>query len=261
MNKMKFKRQFTKRIMTRFHMSSILLAVMLSGLLFSKLLLIVGLNNMVIRFIIVLFFAYLCFFILMKLWLMYLTRPYRRKNNGDFGDVTDLASYSPDCKTSESSSPTIFGGGESGGGGASGSWEPDDDISTTVASESATLAKEPVAETAAEAVGETASGIADESGLLLLPLIVLLLIIFGGSAYLIYEAPMIISEAAFEVVLATSLIKKSRTMDSPDWVGSVFRATWPAFAFTLVVTLILGLFLLSYCPKATKLTEVVTLCL
>jgi len=78
--------------------------------------------------------------------------------------------------------------------------------------------------------------------------------IFGGGIYLIYEAPAIISEAAFEIILATSLIKRSRKMDNPDWIGSVFRSTWPAFVFTLVLTLVLGFIITSYCPQASKLT-------
>ena len=69
----KFKRQFTKKVFTRFHMALILLGTILSGIIFSKILLISGLNHILVRFVIVLIFAYLCFFLLMKLWLHYLT--------------------------------------------------------------------------------------------------------------------------------------------------------------------------------------------
>lgn len=215
---------------------------------------------MIIRFIIVLIFAYLSFFILMKLWLYYLTKPHRiKRDNGDLIDAVDLASVTPDCNSTETSSSGIFGGGKSGGGGASGSWDQSDDVTTSL-SEGINLAPESIGKTAVETAGETASGLAEEGGLLLLPLIALLIIIFGSGVYLIYQAPAIISETAFEVILATSLMKKTRTIDKPDWVGSVFRATWPAFLFTLLVPVILGFVATSYCPQATKLTEVVRIC-
>ena len=38
-------------------------------------------------------------------------------------------------------------------------------------------------------------------------------------------------------------------------MGSVFRATWPAFAMTLVITVITGWLLMTYCPQANKITE------
>ena len=120
---------------------------------------------MVIRFIIVLIFAYLCFFLLMKLWLVYLTTSYRkRRDNRDLVDEIDIPSSISDYKYTESSSSSIFRGGESGGGGASGFWEPSDDLANTAVAESTTLATESVAETAAEAAGEAASGFAEEGG-------------------------------------------------------------------------------------------------
>ena len=76
LKKTKFKKQFTKRVLTRLHMTLILLGTVFSALIVSKILLIAGLNNMIIRFVIVLICAYLCFFLLMKLWLAYLTKPH-----------------------------------------------------------------------------------------------------------------------------------------------------------------------------------------
>ena len=102
---------------------------------------------------------------------------------------------------------------------------------------------------------------ADEGGILLIPLAVLLAVIFGGGIYLIYEAPVILSEAAFELILASTVIKKARKIDDPDWIGSVFRATWPALALTLLVTLMTGWALTTYCPQASKIKDVIQICL
>jgi hypothetical protein len=252
--KQKFKKQFAKRVFTRFHMILILLGTILSGVIFSKILLIAGLYHIIARFILVLIFAYVCFFILMKLWLHYLTEPYRRSRISDnLMDAADAITSIPDFSPTSSASNISGHGGDFGGGGASGSWTEVGGM----AAESAST----VGDTAAEAAGEAVSGIADEGGIILIPLIILLIVLFGGSIYLIYEAPVIFSEAAFELVLATTLVKKAKSIDNPNWMGSVFRATWPAFALTLGITVIAGWAIMSYCPQAIRIIDAFRNCI
>ena len=262
MKKQKFKQRFIRNVFTRFHMSLILLGTILSGVIFSKILLIGGLQHMIIRFIIVLTFAYLSFFLFMKLWLHYLTTPYRKKRqDGSLLDAVDVISSVPDFSSTSTAKVVKGHGGEFGGAGASGSWENVSGASDIPVSEGMTGASESIGEITAETSGEAISGLADEGGILLIPLALLLLGIFGGGIYLIYEAPVIISEAAFELILATTLIKKARKIDNPNWMGSVFRSTWPAFSLTLVIAIITGWALMAYCPQATKITEVLRFCL
>lgn len=85
---------------------------------------------------------------------------------------------------------------------------------------------------------------------------VILVIIFGAGVYLVYQAPIILSEVAFDFLLATSLIRSSRKIDSPDWAGSVFRATWIPFLLVLIITVGFALFIDSLFPGATKLSEI-----
>jgi hypothetical protein len=73
-------------------------------------------------------------------------------------------------------------------------------------------ASESFAETATETAGGAISGIADEGAVLLILFTLLLLVIMGGGIYLIYEAPVILSEAAFELVFASSLIKRAKKL-------------------------------------------------
>jgi hypothetical protein len=261
MKKQKFKQRFIKNVFTRFHMSLILLGTILSGVIFSKILLIVGLQHMIIRFIIVLTFAYLSFFLFMKLWLHYLTTPYRKnRQDGSLLDAVDVISSVPDFSSTGGSQVVKGHGGEFGGAGASGSWENDSSSSDIPVSEGMTGTAESIGEITTETSGEAISGLADEGGILLIPLVLLLLGIFGGGIYLIYEAPVIISEAAFELILATTLIKKARKIDNTNWMGSVFRSTWPAFLLTLIITIITGWGLMTYCLQATKITEVLRFC-
>lgn len=250
--KKKFKRQFAKRVFTRLHMTLILFGTILSGILFSKICLIAGLDHIIARFILVLIFSYVSFFILMKLWLHYLTEPYRKLSIAEnLMDAADAVTSMPDFSSADSAPNMAGHGGEFGGAGASGDW-----ADAACVTETASTA----GDTVAEAAGDAVSGLSDEGGIVLIPLILLLMVLFGGSAYLIYEAPAIISEAAFELILATALIKKARKIDRPDWIGSVFRATWPAFALTFGITMIAGWVVMAYCPQATKITDVFRFC-
>lgn len=232
-------------------MTLILLGTILSGVIFSKILLIFGLNHIIARFVIVLIFAYLCFFMLMRLWLLYLTAPYRKSKAEKLVDTADAISCIPDFSPTRSGPNISCYGGEFGGGGASGAWTEAGGVTETTSE---------LGETAMEAAGEAVSGLADEGGIILIPLFILLIALFGGGIYLIYEAPVIFSEAAFELILATTLLKNAKSIDNPNWMGSVFRATWPAFALTLAITVISGWALMTYCPQAIKLTDVFRYC-
>jgi hypothetical protein len=262
MGKQKFKRQFIKSTFTRFHMSLILMGTILAGVVFSKLLLLAGLQHMLIRFIVVLILAYLSFFLFMRLWLNYLTRPFRKKKHeGSLLDVADTISSIPDFSLSNSTQVVQGHGGEFGGAGASGTWEGVTESANISVSDGTIGTAESIGKLTGETAGDAISSLADEGGILLIPLILLLVVILGGGIYLIYEAPVIISEAAFELILATTVIKKARKIDNPDWIGSVLRATWPALFLTLCITIIIGWGLMTYCPQATKIREVFLYCL
>ena len=156
--KRKFKKSFSKRVFTRFHMSFILLGTAISGLILSKLLLVIGLHNMVIRYIIALIGAYLCFFVLMKFWLNYLTTPYRQKRNKEnMVNILDIVNIPDSLPSGSGSGSVVTGhGGQFGGGGASGFWESSHEIP----SHAVTSVAESASDTAVETVGEAASGVA-----------------------------------------------------------------------------------------------------
>ena len=84
---------------------------------------------------------------------------------------------------------------------------------------------------------------------------VLLAVVFGAGIFLIYSAPAILSEAAFEFLLAGSLVKRSKKMDDPDWMGSVLRATCVPFAVVLVISIAMGWVLHEYYPEAARISD------
>ena len=240
----------------------ILLGTIISGVVISKLLWMAGLHHMVIRFAIVLILAYLCFFILMRLWLYYLTPPYRK--NASYINILDTAGNIislPDCSSSCSSGPDIIGhGGSSGGAGASGSWDNTGDSPVMAVSGGTAGNTGSAAGSSGGSSGDVLSGL-DDDAVIIVALLLIAAAIFGSGIYLIYQAPDIFSEAAFQIILAGGLIKKTKQIANPCWEGSVLRHTWIPFAITMAVTIIAAWILMIYCPHATKISEVIRLCL
>lgn len=252
--KNRFKEFLKKRFSLRLHMFLILTATFLSGLLATKILLLLHVNNMFIRYPLAVIFSYLVFFGFVKLWLLYMSssgagRKLVSEVAENTGDVVDIGGI-PDIPVDIPLSSGQFsgGGGQFIGGGASGSFEG--------ASNAAISAPADTAGGVADAAGEAASSIFDDAGIVLIILGVLLALIFGAGIYLIYEAPLILSEAAFEFALAASLIRRMKKMENPDWMGSVLRTTIGPFIFIFFTAFIFGLVAVSSYPKATKLSEV-----
>lgn len=256
--KKRFVQVLKERLFLRFHMSLILVGTALAGLLVTKLLLMTHVTNMVIRYPLAVVVAYLAFFGFIKLWLSYITRASSEKSY-DAGDgIVDAATSAVDFPSPRMPSPPVFhggGGGSFGGGGASGSFE-------VAGVESETLfntVSEPSTEigtSAGEAAGDAASCIFEEGGWVLIVLGLLLAIVFGTGLYLVYDAPFILSEAAFDFVLSASLLKSARRMDGPDWAGSVLRTTWKPFLVAVAVALIGAALIHFLYPGVQKLSEI-----
>jgi hypothetical protein len=81
--------------------------------------------------------------------------------------------------------------------------------------------------------------------------------VFGTAIFLIYEAPLILTEVAFEFLLAGVLIKQAKTIDNPNWVGSIFKSTWKPFSFTMTLSIGVGFVLNKLFPEAHKLADII----
>ena len=280
-NKITFTEHFKNRLPLRLHMSLILLATGLSGLLTTRLLLAAGVESIVIRYPLAVLFSYLMFFLLIKLWLKYLATSHLqpvREEKSSLGDVlsnVNIPSGGGGSGSSLSGSGGHFagGGGQFSGGGASGGFDHVGTIITegtgnacaeTAGNIVGSAAEGPgsaVGEAAANCAGEGLSALAD--GEALIPILLLAAIgaiivaVFGAGIYMISEAPLILSETAFEFVLAAGLIKSSRAMGSPDWLGSIFRTTWKPFGIALAVALAGAMAIHVACPEVTRISELV----
>lgn len=240
----RLKKYLARRFFIRFHMSIILTATILVGLLSTKILSAANVESVVLRYPTVVIISYFAFFFFIRLWLMYIK--YRDKIIENAADLIDVPFDAQSSQPGFSRQDSIeCGSGEFGGAGASGSFEiPSGGVLQEGSS------------SIAEAAGETSASILEEGAVILIPLMLIFALIFGAGIFLIYEAPLILTEAAFEFVLAGALFKKAKEIDNPDWIGSVFKNTWVPFALTLLLS-VMGALLLSHMfPEATNLSEI-----
>jgi len=251
-----------ERLFLRFHMSLILTGTALVGLLASKVLLIFDVNNIVIRYPVAVVLSYLAFFAFAKLWLIYIMSSDVRKSY-DAGDAAaDTLSGVPDFSGGSLPGHGTFsggGGGLSGGGGVSGSF---DNVGTHVdinahdgIVDATAHTSHGVGDAIGDVAGEAASAMGDEGACILAILGILLAIVFGLGLYVVYDAPFILSEIAFDVILAASLVRSSRTIDAPDWKGSILRTTWKPFVTALLISFFGAVIIHANYPDVFKLSE------
>lgn len=214
-----FREQIAKKFLIRFHMSLILAAVMASAVLCSKLLLNLGVYSLPIRYPIAALVAYLVFLGLVRIWVAYVTRNDSSQSDADLDfDFDDVEFPSVDSTKS-----VDFSGGS---------------ISHTSSSGSSSWSFD-----------------FDEGGWILIVLGILLAVIFGAGAYLIYIAPEMLPEVALQVVMASTLKRASNKLEAGGWAVSILKGTIVPFLIVFVLTIGLGVVVHHTCPMATKLTE------
>jgi len=265
----RFTRFLKERFFLRFHMSLILTGTALSGLLASWALLHLHVSSMLIRYPIAVICSYFAFFGFIKLWLLYMTSSgSRRKNADSFIENADVVNVIPDVLPGGGGSfpdslPFGGGGGQFQGGGASAFFDQGATSVQEALPDTVTSTAETAGSNAADVAGEAASGIfdVDDAGIVLIILALLLAVVFGAAFYLVYAAPAVLGEAAFDFILATSLVKSMKRMANPDWMGSVLGATAIPFTIVLVTAFSAAGIAQHVVPGATKMSTVVQILL
>lgn len=254
MNRQKFIASFTKRSSLRLHMTLILMATTMAGVLASKVLLTIGLHNVAIRYPITVLFAYLVFFSAIKIWLWLMTDA-PLSSTRDSGS-NRLDGFDIPFSSGDSGELPFTGGAFDGGGASAGFGDTLGEMASGVG-DSIGSAGDVVS-----GAGDVVSGaLDDEVGLLLVVVLgllaVLLFSVLGAGVFLIWQAPAILAEAAFDAVLATTLVRSTRRMNEPEWMGSIFKATWKPFAVVLALTIVAGWAMHHYIPEAARMMDVV----
>jgi len=269
----RFKNAITHRYFIRVHMTILLSLVVVSGLLASKLLTLAGLTDMAVRYPLMVALSYLVFFGLVRIWIAYVLRASRSRGKGSSSaDLGDLFSGSGGSGGSGggggggSGGGRFFsGGGKFGSGGSSASFADEPAPRMAVVPMPSPAPPPAAAQVRAGGGGKSSSGFSldlDGDGALLLILFALLVIaICGVGAYLIYQAPAILSEAAFHAVLVPGLVRTARNSHDPGWMPVVFRATVVPFVVVLVLAGVFGYEAHKRCPLATNVHQVFSRCI
>jgi hypothetical protein len=209
------------------------------GLLVTKILLITHEHNLAFRYGVAVVVSFLAFLGFIKLWLFYVGLCVtRKKSSGGGGDWLDAVDLDFDGISGDGGPQIETGSGSSfGGAGAGGSWgEPAKSSSS----------------------GFNLPDICDSDDLGIVILVALLVLaIVVAAVYVIWAAPAILSEAAFEGVLAAALTRRARKISHGTWEGSVFRATAIPFAAVLIFAVALGVYAQKRCPSAMRLREAI----
>jgi hypothetical protein len=252
----RFTGRLAARFFVRFHMGLLFAGTVGAAVVASRLLLAAGVHSLMIRYALTVVGAYAVFFVLVRAWIADVNRIAPRDPGLDLPDVAPGGGgglggggeFQP-------------GGGQFGGGGASGGY---DDVGEVPAFRS-------VAEAGGRGGGSTGSsgssgGGGDwlsldmDEGVVLVVALVLLVSVVGGTAvWLVWQAPVILPEAAFEALLAAGLVKAARRSEARGWSG-VLKSTLIPFALVLAAASFAGWAAQRACPPAVRLTDVVRLC-
>lgn len=264
------KRRLTQRIrksyFVRFHMVLILSATVISGVICSKVLSMLGVTCMPIRYGIAIIVSYLLFFLFVKLWLLYIgmgrlfrSKKDKGKGGSSWGDL--IPSYGGSGSSSEAPRFSGFGGGGSGGGGAGQAFaEGNPSVAVPVG-----VGGNPVAAGGSHGGGgsilDGVSSLGDEGflkilAIVLLAALVLSVVIVGG--YLIWCAPIILSDAAFHMLLVAGLSRKVRRVREGNWEISILKATWWGFLLILLAAVAFGIAAQLYNPAAVTVKDLFT---
>jgi hypothetical protein len=84
----------------------------------------------------------------------------------------------------------------------------------------------------------------------------IVLVIMGGGIFIIYQAPSILSDAAFEALLASGFLRSTRDISSGNWIGSIIKRTWIPFGIITLVATMSGWIIGYLCPAALKLLDI-----
>ncbi len=250
--KERFSTALKRRFFLRVHMFVIVGGTVAVGLLTTKILLLTHERNLAFRYGLAVIVAFAAFLGFIKLWLGYVGLCLARKGRGssDGGDWLDVVDFDCDGISTGGGGDGIggpqfeSGGGSSfGGGGAGGSWG--DPVAAPVKASSSG---------GGFSLGDIGGD--DDLGIVIL-VAVLVLAIALAAVYVIWAAPAILSEAAFQGVLAAALARRTKQISHGTWEGSVLRATVIPFAIVLAVAITLGVYAQKRCPSATRLAEAI----
>ena len=247
----RLERLLLRRFFLRWHMTAIVAGTVAAGVLAGKGLLLAGVHWMPLRWGLAVLVSYLAFFGLVRLWIFYVHQ-HPTSDAGLALDGGDLSGWAPSGGGDGGAIAFQAGGGQLGGGGASASFEGD------------------VAPRGGGGGGGHGGGgggkgswlggldfdVDGEGLVVLIALAVLVLSIVVAGGYVVYVAPQLLTDVAFQAILAGPLARRGRRLEAEGWTGGVLRRTMIPFLLVLVVAVAAGAAAHWACPAgATVLAK------
>ena len=236
------------RYFLRLHMTAILAGTILVGLGLTRLLFNLGVI-FAVRYAIAVAGAYAAFVAFVKLWLAYIAT----RSGNDWLDSINFSGggSSSSSSVSSSSSGSSFGGGggKFGGAGASGNWDD--------ATPKAAIIAPPVKSSSGGSGGSSGGGGSDDLGELMLVVLIIALVvaIVASFFWLVWAAPGILSETAFNAALAGVLTRHAHKATHGNWIGSVLKKTAIPFVLIFGLAIAVGAWAQHVCPQAHRLAD------
>ncbi|MBL8525953.1 MAG: hypothetical protein JNN20_19890 [Betaproteobacteria bacterium] len=256
-----------ERYYTRFHMFLIIASCISVAVLTTHTMLKIGVTTMWIRYALALLLAYGTFFMGVWLWL-HLSR-YGRHLRADWGRRENWSGDVPlDIPINVGGSgpsapvevPFSGGGGSFDGGGAAGGWDADvvsDAVANNLADTSMSVDLPDAGPLSNIAdIGD----VGDEGGCALviagILLAIVLAFVFGAAFYVIYQAPAILAEVVFEVLLGSPLARGAKALDSANWAAVLLKKTWKPFALMGGAAMVFAVYCSVTFPQLTTAGQV-----
>lgn len=249
------------RYSTRVHMSLILAACGLTAMSASVTLLHYGVDSMLLRYTCTMSLAYATFLVGVWTWLRAtglaqgnvdfapMRRRVKRDRSGLDIDIPSVGGSGGGSGGGGGVSLPRGGGGTFDGGGASSSFDGDTVTAVRPSGGGSSVGS--------KIGGSLFDGI-DGDGIVLLVLAVLLaLVVFCTSGYLVWCAPDVLTEAAFGAALTGTLHRAARDHAQGGWVSGVVRKTWWPFALVLAAALAFAGWSSVHYPEARTFREAI----
>ncbi|MEQ1516296.1 MAG: hypothetical protein ABL931_07390 [Usitatibacteraceae bacterium] len=249
---------------TRFHMFLIVAASISVAVLTTRLMLTAGVVVMWERYAAALVLAYAAFFAGVWVWLhlsqygRHLRADWgRRRDWTPDGNIDVLPNINVGGGTGDASGASFGGGGGTfDGGGAGGSW----DIPADAASVSVDMPGSGLLD-GAGSIGDVGDG---EGCLVVIAGILIAIVlaaVFGATIYVVYQAPAILAEVIFEVLLGSPLARGAKALDTANWAAALLKKTWKPFGLMAGAAMLFAFFCNSVYPQAATAGQVIDLML
>jgi len=242
-----------KEYSTRFHMFLIVAAAVSVAVLTTRLMLSAGVTVMWERYAVALVLAYATFFAGVWVWLhmsqygRHLRAGWGRRNRS-IGDVP--LDVIPNINVGGGSAapvdmPFQAGGGTFDGGGTGGSWDVP----------SSSVSVDSPASGLMDGIGSVGDVGGDEGGCLLviagILIAAVLFAVFGATIYVVYQAPAILAEVIFEVLLGSPLARGAKALDSANWAAALLKKTWVPFTVMAALAMVFAVYCSIAFPAVT----------